>query len=198
MHSIASQMCQMHIQDPLHQCKLFDALVKTILSFGCEVWGLNSKSGEKVEMLHISFWRNMLHSNVLCIESVCVNSPYSTVAKSLNSGTVNLNQVYSASQVPQQHLRARKAQPAVAAKCTPRQEGTSMSRQCTTCVAYHGQLQDFASLTGIVLMTMTLDSLGRPVGPLLAPSTYHEDSGIDCLDLIVCWPPVSHKDYECN
>ena len=59
-NALRRRCAEMHIQDPLHQCKLFDVLVKPILSYGCEVWGLNSKAGEKAEMLHKSFLRNIL------------------------------------------------------------------------------------------------------------------------------------------
>ena len=39
---------------PLQMCKMLDALVKPILGYGCEIWALNPKAGEKAEMLHKS------------------------------------------------------------------------------------------------------------------------------------------------
>ena len=58
-NALRRRCAEMHIQDPLQQCKLFDALVKPVHIYGCEVWGLSSKAGEKAEMLHKSFSRRV-------------------------------------------------------------------------------------------------------------------------------------------
>ena len=48
------------IQDPALQCKLFDTLVLPILSYGCEVWGVDTKCGAAAEALHREFLRRLL------------------------------------------------------------------------------------------------------------------------------------------
>ena len=48
------------IRDPALQCKLFDTLVLPILSYGCEVWGVNPKIGEAAELLHRDFLKRLL------------------------------------------------------------------------------------------------------------------------------------------
>ncbi len=42
------------------QCKLFDTLVLPILSYGCEVWGVDTKRGAAAEALHRDFLRRLL------------------------------------------------------------------------------------------------------------------------------------------
>ena len=37
------------VRDPALQCKLFDTLVLPILSYGCEVWGVDTKCGAAAE-----------------------------------------------------------------------------------------------------------------------------------------------------
>ena len=59
-NALRRRCAEMHIQDPLQMCKMFDALVKPILSYGCEIWALNPKAGEKAEMLHKNFLRSIL------------------------------------------------------------------------------------------------------------------------------------------
>ena len=48
------------IQDPAVQCKLFDTLVLRILSYGCEVWGVDTKCSVAAEALHRNFLRRLL------------------------------------------------------------------------------------------------------------------------------------------
>ena len=48
------------IRDPALQCKLFDALVLPILSYGCEVWGVDAKCGAAAEALHKGFMNSLL------------------------------------------------------------------------------------------------------------------------------------------
>jgi len=48
------------IRDPALQCKLFDTLVLPILSYGCEVWGVDTKSSAAAEALHRDFLRRLL------------------------------------------------------------------------------------------------------------------------------------------
>lgn len=40
-YALRHRCAELHIHDPLLQCKLFDALDKPILSYGCEVWAIN-------------------------------------------------------------------------------------------------------------------------------------------------------------
>ena len=48
------------IRDPALKCKLFDTLVLPILSYGCEVWGVDTKCGAAPEALHRDFLRRLL------------------------------------------------------------------------------------------------------------------------------------------
>ena len=48
------------IRDPALQCKLFDTLVLPILSYGCEVWGVDTKCGAAAEALPRDFLRRLL------------------------------------------------------------------------------------------------------------------------------------------
>ena len=48
------------IRDPALQCKLFDTLVLLILSYGCEVWAVNSKLDEAAELSHRDFLKRLL------------------------------------------------------------------------------------------------------------------------------------------
>ena len=48
------------IRDPALQCKLFDTLVLPILSYGCEVWGVDAKCGAAAEALHKGFMKSLL------------------------------------------------------------------------------------------------------------------------------------------
>ncbi len=59
-NALRRRCAEMHILDPLHCCNLFDTLVKPILSYGCAIWVVNPKAGEKAEMLHKSFLRSIL------------------------------------------------------------------------------------------------------------------------------------------
>ena len=54
------QCALLDIRHPALQCKLFDALVLPILSYGCEVWGVDSKCGAAAEALHRDFLRRLL------------------------------------------------------------------------------------------------------------------------------------------
>ena len=45
------------IRDPALQCKLFATLVLLILSYGCEVWGVDTKCGAATEALQREFQR---------------------------------------------------------------------------------------------------------------------------------------------
>ena len=48
------------IRDPALQCKLFDTLVLPILSYGCEVWGVDANCGAAAETLHKGFMKSLL------------------------------------------------------------------------------------------------------------------------------------------
>ena len=59
-NALRRRCAEMHILDPLRRCNLFDMLAKPILSYGCEIWGVNPKAGEKAELLNKSILRNIL------------------------------------------------------------------------------------------------------------------------------------------
>jgi len=42
-----------------HQCQLFDALVKTVFSYGCEVWS-DHIACEQLEVVHRAFLKSLL------------------------------------------------------------------------------------------------------------------------------------------
>ena len=48
------------IRDPALQCKLFDTLVLPIVSYGCEVWGVDDDCGAAAETLHKGFMKSLL------------------------------------------------------------------------------------------------------------------------------------------
>ena len=48
------------IRDPALQRKLFDTLVLPILSYGCEVWGVDAKCGAAAEALHKGLMKSLL------------------------------------------------------------------------------------------------------------------------------------------
>jgi hypothetical protein len=48
-----------HIFDPSLECQLFDALVKLVLSYGCEVWS-NHMAREQLEVVHQAFLKSSL------------------------------------------------------------------------------------------------------------------------------------------
>ena len=56
------------IRDPALQCKLFDTLVLPILSYGCEVWGVDAKCGAAAKALHKGFMKSLL-----CVRNLCSN-----------------------------------------------------------------------------------------------------------------------------
>jgi hypothetical protein len=49
------------IFDPALQCQLFDALVKPMFSYGCEVW-LDHMACEQLEVVHRAFLKSLLGS----------------------------------------------------------------------------------------------------------------------------------------
>jgi hypothetical protein len=55
-----SRCAALHINDPKLKCKLFDALVRPILSYGCEVWSMDTGLGEELERWHRKFMRTIL------------------------------------------------------------------------------------------------------------------------------------------
>jgi hypothetical protein len=50
---------ELHIFDPTLQCQLFDALVKPVLSYGCEVWS-DDMAREQLEVVHRAFLKSSL------------------------------------------------------------------------------------------------------------------------------------------
>ena len=52
------------IRDLALQCKLFDTLVLPILSYGCEVWGVDAKCGAAAEAQHEGFMKSLMGDTV--------------------------------------------------------------------------------------------------------------------------------------
>ncbi len=59
LFAMRRQCALLRIQDPALQCTLFDTLVSPILSYGCEVWGVDTKRGAAAEALHRDFLRHL-------------------------------------------------------------------------------------------------------------------------------------------
>ena len=53
---------RLHIHDPRLRCKLFDALVRPVLSYACEVWAVtgNTTALKQLEQVHKTFLRSLL------------------------------------------------------------------------------------------------------------------------------------------
>ena len=53
---------QLHLNDPIIKCKLFDTLVKPILCYGCEVWSIvaNKSDIDKLGLIQIGFLKRLL------------------------------------------------------------------------------------------------------------------------------------------
>ena len=62
MFGLLSRCQHLHIHDPILKCKLFDALVKPILCYGCEVWSIggNKAALEQLERTQIGFVKMLL------------------------------------------------------------------------------------------------------------------------------------------
>ncbi len=57
--ALRHRCAELHIFDPALQCQLFDALVKPVLSYGCEVW-LDHMAREQLEVVHRAFLKSSL------------------------------------------------------------------------------------------------------------------------------------------
>ena len=55
-----SRCAALQIRDPKLKCKLFDALVRPILCYGCELWSTDKVLGEDMEKWHRKFMRTIL------------------------------------------------------------------------------------------------------------------------------------------
>jgi hypothetical protein len=53
---------ELRIFDPTLQCQLFDALIKPVLSYGCEVWS-DHMAREQLEVVHWAFLKSLLGVN---------------------------------------------------------------------------------------------------------------------------------------
>ncbi len=57
--ALRCRCAELRIFDPALQCQLFDALVKPVLSYGCEVWS-NHMAREQLEVVHRAFLKSSL------------------------------------------------------------------------------------------------------------------------------------------
>jgi hypothetical protein len=60
--ALRRKCAELRIFDPALQCQLFDALVKPLLSYGCEVW-LDHMAREQLEVVHRAFLKSSLRVN---------------------------------------------------------------------------------------------------------------------------------------
>jgi len=60
--ALQRRCAELRIFDPTLQCQLFDALVKPMLSYGCEVW-LDHMVREQLEVVHRAFLKSLLRVN---------------------------------------------------------------------------------------------------------------------------------------
>ena len=62
MFAMHADCRRLHIHDPCLRCQLFDALIRPILSYACEVWvPLGGKDAiKKLEQVHVSFLKGLL------------------------------------------------------------------------------------------------------------------------------------------
>ena len=60
VHAMRRRCIFLHLSDPATICKLFDILVLPILSYSCEVWAGDPKIGDKAEVLHRQFLKQLL------------------------------------------------------------------------------------------------------------------------------------------
>ncbi len=59
--ALRRRCAELRIFDPALQCQLFDALVKLVFSYGCEVWS-NHMAREQLEVVHRAFLKSLLGS----------------------------------------------------------------------------------------------------------------------------------------
>lgn len=66
MFGLQRRCQQLHLHDPIIECKLFDMLVKPILCYGCEVWSIvgNKSEHEKLERIQRGFLQRLLGVNM--------------------------------------------------------------------------------------------------------------------------------------
>ena len=60
--ALRRRCADLKINDPAIVCQLFDALVKPVISYGCELW-VNESATESLEILHRSFLKSLLGVN---------------------------------------------------------------------------------------------------------------------------------------
>jgi exonuclease III len=57
--ALRRRCAELHICDPAMQCQLFDALVKPVLSYACEVWS-DHTACQQLEVIHRAFLKSLL------------------------------------------------------------------------------------------------------------------------------------------
>ncbi len=57
--ALRRKCAKLRIFDPALQCQLFDAPIKPVLSYGCEVW-LDHMAREQLEVVHRAFLKSLL------------------------------------------------------------------------------------------------------------------------------------------
>lgn len=61
LHALQGRCHELHIRDPALQCMLFDALIRPILSYACEIWvALGLSAMQKLEQVYTRFLRQLL------------------------------------------------------------------------------------------------------------------------------------------
>jgi hypothetical protein len=60
--ALRRRCADLKINDPAIICQLFDALVKPVISYACELW-VNEVATDSLELIHVSFLKSLLSVN---------------------------------------------------------------------------------------------------------------------------------------
>jgi hypothetical protein len=71
--TLRRKCAELHIFDSTLQGQLFDALVKLVLSYGCEVWS-DHMAHEQLEVVHWAFLKSSLGSAPRHLVTLCWQS----------------------------------------------------------------------------------------------------------------------------
>ena len=70
--ALRRRCADLKINDPAIVCQLFDALVKPVISYGCELW-VHESATESLEILHRSFLKSLLGVNCTTLPKIVLS-----------------------------------------------------------------------------------------------------------------------------